>query len=615
MSDTGCSYEILRNLTSIVEKCEYVKSDCHFEYFSLLKFNFCYVNDYRWITFILLALIIFLCFYFLSSTGNDYLAPALGIISEKLHLSQNLAGLTLLALGNQAPDVVVAFVAGDDDNEGVETSLGSLLGGGMIVVSLVFSTVVFLGKEVNVVPRNFVRDLGIYFFALVYILILGIFKAIKIWEAILFFCFYILYVIVCFIMDKKTTEEIEESKNEALLTNEEENNEYRISLYMNRSNSTIIERDEENNNVENVLENNEDTEKKIDDVQMKIEESKPILKPIDKDSSEDHIDFEKIVKKSFFKKKATQHFGSLLKKSMILEPGNTTLFTKFRYDLYRNYLDRESKWENKNILQKIIFIILDLPLNLVRDLTIPAYEKSKWNRSLFIMQPFFIACFIIVIFSLYKYIITYWIGAIVALCLILTLCIIFYRISYRSSLPSWHWLLLSSSFVISILWLWFITNILIDMIVTVKLLLPTNLPQSFLSITVLAFGNSLPDFIVNTSLARSGYAEMALSGSIGAPLFGILFGFGLSLGRRLIRLKKDQEFDLFNFDRSKGGLNKIIIVIAISCLLTLLLGLIIGGFIMKFKIKRHISFFGYCIYTVFFLSIIYFIFIHELIFL
>ena len=612
MSDTGCSYEILRNFTSIADKCTYVKSDCHFEYFSILTFNYCYINDNTWITFILLALIIFLCFYFLSSTGNDYLAPALGIISEKLHLSQNLAGLTLLALGNQAPDVVVAFVAGDDDNEGVETSLGSLLGGGMIVVSLVFSTVVYLGKEVNVVPRNFVRDLGIYFFALVYILILGKFKAIKIWQATLFFCFYILYVIVCFIMDKKTTEEIEESKNEALLANED--NEYTISLYMNRSNSTIQEKEEEN--IETDLENTEDAEKKIDDVQLKIENNKTILKPIDKNSlEEDHIDFKKIVKKSFFKRKATQHFGSMLKKSMIFQPGDTILFTKFRYDLYRNYLNRESKWENKNVIQKILFIILDLPLNLVRDLTIPAYEKTKWNRSLFIIQPICISCFLIVIFRLYQLIITYWIHSIVFLCFILTLCIVFYRISYRSSLPSWHWLLLSSSFVISILWLWFITNILIDMIVTVKLLLPTNLPQSFLSITVLAFGNSLPDFIVNTSLARSGYAEMALSGSIGAPLFGILFGFGLSLGRRLIRLKKEQEFDLFNFDRNKGGLNKIIIVIAITSLLTLLFGLIIGGFIMDFKIKRRISFFGYCIYTLFFLSIIYFIFIHDLIFL
>ena len=164
----------------------------------------------------------------------------------------------------------------------------------MIVVSLVFSTVVYLGKEVNVVPRNFVRDLGIYFLALVYILILVKFKAIKIWQATLFFCFYILYVIVCFIMDKKTTEEIEESKNEALLANED--NEYTISLYMNRSNSTIQEKEEEN--IETDLENTEDAEKKIDDVQLKIENNKAILKPIDKNSlEEDHIDFKKIVKK------------------------------------------------------------------------------------------------------------------------------------------------------------------------------------------------------------------------------------------------------------------------------------------------------------------------------
>ena len=133
--------------------------------------------------------------------------PALGIISEKLHLSQNLAGLTLLALGNQALDVIVAFVAGDDENEGVETSLGSLLGGGMIVVSLVLSTVVLLGKEVKVIWSNFIRDLGMYLIALGYVTTLGAFGRITLWQSCLFLCFYTIYVIICFVMDKRKTEE------------------------------------------------------------------------------------------------------------------------------------------------------------------------------------------------------------------------------------------------------------------------------------------------------------------------------------------------------------------------------------------------------------------------
>ena len=191
--------------------------------------------------------------------------------------------------------------------------------------------------------------------------------------------------------------------------------------------------------------------------------------------------------------------------------------------------------------------------------------------------------------------------------------IIFYRISYRTSLPSWHWVLLVSAFSISILWLWFITNILIDMLITFKLLFPINIPESFLSMTILAFGNSLPDFIVNTSLAKNGYAEMALSGSIGAPVFGILFGFGLSLMKRLIgkyiTTKITFElFDLFNF--SKHNLNNLLIVDAFACISVLLIGLMICGIIRKFKINKISSVYGYIIYSLFFISIIYFSFLH-----
>ena len=184
MSSGECSFEALK---SEIDKCTYIQKKCPFEYINMLAFNYCVIDDNKWFTFILLALIIVLCFYFLSSTGNDYLAPTLGIISEKLHLSQNLAGLTLLALGNCAPDIIVAFVAGDDENEGVETSLGSLLGGGIIVVGLVLATCVLYGKEVQVIAGNFIRDLSIYLIALIYILILGAWsKKITIWQSFIF---------------------------------------------------------------------------------------------------------------------------------------------------------------------------------------------------------------------------------------------------------------------------------------------------------------------------------------------------------------------------------------------------------------------------------------------
>lgn len=91
---SNCSYI---NIKAAQDKCTFVRENCEFQYFNLLAFNYCYINNFTPVTYLIIIIIILLCFYFLSTTGNDHLAPALSIMSEKLGLSQNLAGLTLLA--------------------------------------------------------------------------------------------------------------------------------------------------------------------------------------------------------------------------------------------------------------------------------------------------------------------------------------------------------------------------------------------------------------------------------------------------------------------------------------------------------------------------------------
>lgn len=569
MSGENCSWDLIRLAP---DPCKFVKDNCFFSYFSLLEFNYCTINNNTWLTYILLIIILILCFYFLSSTGNDYLAPALGIISEKLNLSQNLAGLTLLALGNQAPDVIVAFVAGEDENEGVETSLGSLLGGGFIVVAIVLSTVVMYGKEVTVVPANFLRDIGVYFIALCYVCLLGYFEKIYLWQSFVFFLFYIIYVIICFVMDKKKTEEIKNNMKFSILQ-ESTAKSFKVKLFDN----TMHEESSINEDDENQLKN-----------------------------SNSSFDIEKIIKKSFFHKKA-KGTNEQYKTDDTFE-GEMKLYSKFKYGLVRHYLNsKESTWKSMSLPKKFLFAFVDFPMNIVRDATIPPYEVSKWKRSFFILQPITIPLFLIVMFNQYKNVYTHWIISLIILGILLVICVIFYRKTYRTSLPNCEWILLSSAFVLSILWLWCVTNILLDMIVTAKLLFPSNIPQSFLSMTILACGNSLPDFIVNCSLARTGYAEMALSGSIGAPAFGILMGFGLSLSRRLFNMnyiKKKGSFEVFDLFKFNDNLNKKILTDALICIFTMLLVLIIMGSAMQFKIGRPVSYFGYAIYSFFVLSII-----------
>ena len=57
-------------------------------------------------------------FHLLQSTVEKYLSPTLTKISESLGCSQTLAGVTLLALGNGAPDVFTAIIAGASSETG-----------------------------------------------------------------------------------------------------------------------------------------------------------------------------------------------------------------------------------------------------------------------------------------------------------------------------------------------------------------------------------------------------------------------------------------------------------------------------------------------------------------
>lgn len=77
------------------------------------------------------------------------------------------------------------------------------------------------------------------------------------------------------------------------------------------------------------------------------------------------------------------------------------------------------------------------------------------------------------------------------------------------------------------MWIWFIANILIDLLGVLGLIL--GFKPAFLGITVLAWGNSCGDMMANSAVAKKGFARMALIGCFAGPLFNLLIGLGLSL--------------------------------------------------------------------------------------
>jgi sodium/potassium/calcium exchanger 6 len=139
----------------------------------------------------------------LGSTSDSYLSPALEAISDKFKCSESLAGVTLLALGNGAPDVFSAIAAGGDSPENGDLMLliSSLMGSCLFITTVVMALSVNASgeqKSIRVTKRFFLRDLIFLFITCIYLLIsMLVFGKLDIFlSAGLLFMYFIFVVIV-----------------------------------------------------------------------------------------------------------------------------------------------------------------------------------------------------------------------------------------------------------------------------------------------------------------------------------------------------------------------------------------------------------------------------------
>ncbi|KAI5067349.1 hypothetical protein GOP47_0017877 [Adiantum capillus-veneris] len=147
-----------------------------------------------------LTLWILVLFYLLGTTASDYFSCILEKLSEVLKLSPAVAGVTLLAIGNGAPDVfssVAAFVSSDQTGS---IGFSSVLGGALFITTVVSGTVALV--TARVCKREGYRKISLVCFVRDVLFLLastGVLAAIlldgkvRLWEAIAFLCVYLVY--------------------------------------------------------------------------------------------------------------------------------------------------------------------------------------------------------------------------------------------------------------------------------------------------------------------------------------------------------------------------------------------------------------------------------------
>ncbi|XP_055822998.1 cation/calcium exchanger 1-like [Solanum dulcamara] len=205
--DIGCKG--IEKITSREEKCTYVKShegckpDGYIFYLQLFYCTFSPILGY-----ILQALWLILLFYLLGDTASSYFCSSLEGLSKSLKLSPIIAGVTLLSLGNGAPDLFSSIVSFMNDGTN-DIGLNSIIGGAFFVSSVVAGiTSISISQHGRKIKKSsFIGNVMFLILCVVCLLVVIIIGKIHLWGALALFVLYLVYVCFIFVMEMYVQEE------------------------------------------------------------------------------------------------------------------------------------------------------------------------------------------------------------------------------------------------------------------------------------------------------------------------------------------------------------------------------------------------------------------------
>ncbi|XP_063769348.1 mitochondrial sodium/calcium exchanger protein [Pseudophryne corroboree] len=190
------------------------------------------------------------------------------------------------------------------------------------------------------------------------------------------------------------------------------------------------------------------------------------------------------------------------------------------------------KWRQKHWPWKVLKIV-KVPVEMLLLLTVPIMDPDKedrnWQRPLNCLH--LITSPLLCVFCLHSgtyglYVIQGVLPVWAVLLLIGTpLAIIVFFTTTNDQPPRYHCLFSFMGFVVSALWISASATEVVNLLRTFGVIF--RLSNTVLGLTLLAWGNSIGDFVSDLTLARQGYPRMAFSACFGGIIFNVLIGVGL----------------------------------------------------------------------------------------
>jgi len=408
----------------------------------------------------------------LAISADDFFCPSLEIISKTLRLSQNIAGVTILAFGNGAPDIFSALAGISAARP--ELVFGSLFGAGIFVTSVVAGAVC-VTKPFKLMERPFLRDLSFYIMSAFWAFYVFYKGEIHLYDSLGFLGLYGVYIVVV-VGGRYIHQKIRrrEDDNRPFAAQDEDEADCEISAPP-LDNSIINQRPA--------------TFGEPPEVRMMPETVSGLS--------------------------ITEHLQQLAE---ALNPIDSSEWGDFSTSGWMVYF-----WRSYSIIKSPIVVILRLTIPVVDK----EQERDNWCQYLNVLN-----CLLGPVFTSFAVSagldrvggsdVRVWmlvlLGAFV-------LAILVSCTSRSVKPPVYHWAFAYVGFIISVVWIYVIANELVSLLKAFGVMF--GLTDAVLGLTVLAWGNSLGDLIADTSMTKAGYPRMGYSACFAGPMFNLLLGIGL----------------------------------------------------------------------------------------
>ncbi|KVH94009.1 cation/calcium exchanger 4-like [Cynara cardunculus var. scolymus] len=457
-------------------QCEFLKANPQCDedgFFYYLEFFYCDCQNYAAFGYMILVIWLAALFYLLGNTSADYFCSCLEKLSNVLRLAPTVAGVTLLPLGNGAPDVfssIAAFVGTDNGDVG----LNSISGGAVFVICVVVGTISLCvaGQGVTIDRKCFVRDVSAFLFAIVSLAVILFVGEVNVGGAIAFVSIYVFYATFV------AATEILRKRNGA----------------------------------------------------FKLDEYAPLL-PLA--TAPEISDFRSI----HMLLSDTEDVPHLVESKVPHWMWGTTvaIYSDSPKPIW-GWIDGETPNRSSGFLFwcSKLFTWLEFPLMLSRRLTIPIIEEDRWSKGYAVASVTLAPLLVAFVWNSHQdpdggqlgENLIYIGGAVLGCSLGFAayMCTSCDHPPQKMLLP---WVL--GGFLMSIIWFCMVADELVALLVAFGYIFRVS--PSILGLTVLAWGNSMGDLMSNVALALNGAdgVQIAISGCYAGPMFNVLVGLGISM--------------------------------------------------------------------------------------